>query len=88
MEKFRIETVEDVKAFFEILHTKYELAFHPDDSFEDYVNIENGAPTFTNDEAIYLNEVMNQCFEVCEKNDVEIYDIGMQLLQAHLISRG
>ena len=81
MENFRIETVGDVQAFFETLHDTYKLAFHPDDSFNDYVGIGTGTPTFTNDEAVYLNAVMNQCFEICEKNDVEIYLIGLELLQ-------
>lgn len=85
MENFRIETVEDVKEFFEVLHNKYKLAFHPDDPFEDYVSIESGTPTFTNGEAIYLNEVMNQCFEVCEKNDVEIYSIGLSLINPEML---
>lgn len=80
MENFRIETVEDVKAFFETLHNKYELAFHPDDPFEDYVSIETGTPTFTANEAKYFNALMNQCFEVCERKDVEIYLIGLELI--------
>lgn len=83
MENFRIETLGDVKAFFQTLHNKYELAFHPDDSFEDYVSIETGTPTFTADEAEYFNILMNQCFEVCERNGADIYLIGLELLHRY-----
>lgn len=85
MEKFTIETIEDVKAFFETLHNKYELAFHPDDSFEDYVNIESGVPTFTKEESIYLNEVMDKCFKVCNKEGVEIYLVGLSVSNPHML---
>lgn len=79
MEKFKIETIEDVKEFFETLHNKYELAFHPDDLFEDYVNIATGEPTFTKEESTYLNEVMEKCFEVCNRESVEIYLVGLSV---------
>lgn len=83
--EFQIKTVEDVKSFFKILHQEYQLAFHPDDPFEDYVSIGTGAATFSKEEAKYLNEVMNQCFEVCEEAHEDIYQIGLAISHPEML---
>lgn len=79
MERIIIKTVEDVKVFFQLLHNKYQVAFHPDDDFKDYVSIANDERTFTNEEADYLNKLMNVSFEICERNGVDIYLIGLEI---------
>ena len=80
----KIETTEDVKAFAKQLIAK-GVSLHPDDDFYDYVNFKENTPTFTKDEADLGNELMNRCFEVCEKEGVDIYDV---MLEVSLIETG
>jgi hypothetical protein len=49
--------------------------FHPDDDLNEYKNLDTNKPTYTKEKADFRNELMNQCFAVCEKNGVDIYDI-------------
>ncbi len=50
-------------------------SFHPDNDFGDYINLETQQPTYTKAEADLRNELMSQCFSVCNENDIDIYDI-------------
>lgn len=74
-----IKTTDDVRRFFELI-SRMDLAFHPDDDFGDYINIKTHQPTFTSDQVEMYNEKMDDAFEVCEKEGVDIYDLGMQVL--------
>lgn len=49
---------ETIAAFVEMLYTKYKLAFHPDDNFDQYVN-QHGEDTFTKKDAIALQAQWN-----------------------------
>lgn len=49
--------------------------------FEDYVSCENGINTFTLDECAIYNRLMDESFAVCEKEGVDIYEIGLEKLQ-------
>jgi len=69
----QITTTKDAVAFAKQLINE-GISFHPDDDFNEYINYETKEPTYTKDEADFRNEMMNQCFEVCEKNGVSIYD--------------
>jgi len=69
----KIETTKDVVAFTKQL-IKEGVNFHPDDDFKNYINLETDEPTYSNEEAKFRNEMMNQCFAVCEKKGVDIYD--------------
>jgi hypothetical protein len=80
----KIETVEDVKSFAKQLIAE-GVSFHPDDDFNDYVNFEENRPTYTKEEAEIRNDLMNRCFEVCEKERVDIYEI---MLEVTLIETG
>jgi len=70
----QIQTSEDVKAFAKQL-IEEGISFHPDDDFNDYVNYKVGTPSYSKEEADVRNELMNSCFEVCEKEGVDIYEI-------------
>jgi len=61
-----IKTIRDVKTFFEELLSE-GLNFHPDDQFEDYINYETKEPTYTEEEAVLRNHLLEQAFDVCEK---------------------
>lgn len=69
----QIKTTKDVVAFAKQL-IKEGVNFHPDDDFKNYINLETSEPTYSTEEAELRNELMNQCFTVCEKNGVDIYD--------------
>lgn len=81
----RIDTMDDVRAFFRWLHDDVELAFHPDDGFEGYGHTENGewVQLFALVHCAELNKVMQACFEICEKNGEEIYEVGLESHPIH-----
>ena len=80
----QIQTSEDVKAFAKQLIAE-GVSFHPDDDFNDYVNFKENKLCYLKEEADLRNELMNNCFEVCEKEGVDIYDI---MLEEALIETG
>lgn len=80
----RITSVDDVKEFFHHLVSERNLNFHPDDRFEDYVSCDDGSNTFSQEECSVYNRLMDESFDVCEKNSVDIYAIGLELMQKAL----
>ena len=73
----KILVIEDVKQFAKQL-TAEGLSFHPDDDFSDYVNLSTNEPSYSKEDADLRNERMNECFDVCEKEGVDIYEIMME----------
>jgi hypothetical protein len=73
-----IKTIEDVKQFAKQLNAE-EISFHPDDDFNDYVNIKTNKPCYTTEEAEIRNNLMNECFNICDKEGVDIYEIMMEV---------
>lgn len=73
-------SVEDVKSFFHHIVSERKVNFHPDNMFEDYVSCERGIPTFTLEECAIYNRLMNESFKACEKEGVDIYEIGLTQL--------
>lgn len=80
----KIETTDDVKAFAKQLITE-GVSFHPDDDFNDYINLKENKRSYTKEEVDLRNELMGNCFEVCEKEGVDIYDV---MLEVTLIETG
>ena len=76
-----IQSVEDVKMFFHHLIDERKVNFHPDDDFANYVSLKDHAPTFTDEEVVIYNRLMDESFDVCERAAVDIYDIGMEDFQ-------
>lgn len=81
----KILTIEDVKQFAKEL-TAEGLSFHPDDDFNDYINFTSGEPSYTSEEAEIRNKLMNECFDVCENEGIDIYEVMMEemLLESSL----
>ena len=79
-----ILSVKDVEAFFHHIVFERKVNFHPDDMFEDYVSCEGGINTFTLEECAIYNRLMDECFAVCQSEDVDIYEIGLDELQTAL----
>lgn len=72
-----ILSVKDVEAFFHHIVFERNVNFHPDDMFEDYVSCEGSINTFTIEECAIYNRLMDESFAVCEKEEVDIYGIGL-----------
>ncbi len=81
----KINNINDVEAFAKQIISE-GVSFHPDDDFNDYVVLKTNKPCYTKSEADDRNELMNQCFEVCKKNSVDIYDVMNEVLlkETHL----
>lgn len=73
-----IASVNDVEAFAKQLIAE-GVSFHPDDDFNDYVYFKENKPCYTKEEAEERNNLMQQCFEVCEKNGVDIYSLMLDV---------
>jgi hypothetical protein len=78
-----ILTIEDVKQFAKQLIAE-GLSFHPDDNFTDYINFSTNEPSYNTQEADLRNELMNQCFEICENDGVDIYEIMLEVMNSEL----
>ena len=76
-----IKSVKDVEAFFHHIVFERKVNFHPDDMFENYVSYEGGVSTFSLDECVIHNRLMDESFAVCKKEGVDIYEIGLEELQ-------
>ena len=74
----QIQTSEDVKFFAKEIIAD-GVSFHPDDDFNDYVNFKDNKPCYSEEEADVRNELMNSCFQVCEKEGVDIYSIMLEV---------
>ena len=79
-----ITSVKDVEEFFDYLLLDRKLNFHPDDRFENYINLETKEQSFTPAECELFNRLMNEAFEVSEKEGADIYEIGADKLFALL----
>ncbi len=55
-----------------------DIIFHPDDDMMSYVNLDSDEPTFSVDDAKYLNETIEKCFDICGE---DVYDICLTLME-------
>ena len=73
-----MKTIDDVRDFFEELKQQ-GVNFHPDDNFNNYVNVETGQPSFSTAQAAELNDKLDQAFEICEAEGVDIYELCLEV---------
>ncbi|MEO7214547.1 MAG: hypothetical protein ABIX36_17205 [Mucilaginibacter sp.] len=73
-----INTINDVNIFAKDLIAE-GLNFHPDENFRNYVNLETGEDTYTVEEADIRNKLMTRCFEVCDREHIDIYNLTMEV---------
>lgn len=71
-----IKSLKDVSEFI-IQLVREGLNYHPDDDFENYVNMETGKPTYTPEQVSLRNRLNLQCFNICETAGADLYDISM-----------
>lgn len=81
-----IRSIEDVKSFAQYLANNLHLNFHPDDDFSSYMNYETKEPTFSPEEVAKYNDLMNESFDVCEKANVDVYEVMGDYLQKAIIA--
>lgn len=75
-----INMVEEVESFFDHLVKERKINFHPDNNFEEYINIDTREDSFTPQECMIYNRLMNESFVTCDQANVDIYEIGMKSL--------
>lgn len=71
----KIENLDGVIKFAEDLKKELGLGFHPDDPFENYIDVGTTQPVYTEEESKLRNELIGQAFDVCERENVEIYAV-------------
>lgn len=64
---------EQIKYFVAML----SIGFHPDTDFNDYVNIKTGRRIFSKPLAKRCNAQLEECFAMCEKYGLDIYEISL-----------
>lgn len=83
MKTFEIQTMQDVEQFLRYVIEPNGLAlgmgFHPDDDFSDYMK-ENGEKAFSSDKTKALNEMTSKCFDMCEKQNADIYALALTII--------
>ena len=75
-----INNVDDVRKFFHYIVEDRNVNFNPDDMFEDYM-LSDGTTAFTPDECEIYNRLAEEAFDICEKEESDIYEIGLELLK-------
>ena len=75
-----IQTKSDVEEFISCLILEESLNFHPDEDFRNYVHVDTGLPSYTEAEAEVRNRLLDQCFDICEKHQTDIYQMGIEIL--------
>jgi hypothetical protein len=73
-----VKTMDDVSVFTKEIIPE-GIAINLDHDFTDMINVETDEPTYTTDEAELRNALMSQCFEVCDKNEISIYDFMQEI---------
>ncbi len=73
-----INNLDNVNLFFKQL-IEEGTNTHPDDDFNDYINLETGKPTYSVTEAALRNKLMSRCFDICESSEVDIYDLMQEI---------
>ncbi|GGA92511.1 hypothetical protein [Puia dinghuensis] len=73
----KIENHLDVLSFFVHLRCDLRVNFNPDERFDDYIMYRTGRPSFTPEESIAYDKVMEDCIIWCDRNDKDIYDLAL-----------
>jgi hypothetical protein len=77
----QVNTLRDVRKFFEEIVCDCSVAFHPDRSFHDYENFDDDEKTFSKTEASRLDEILLRCFDICKNKNKDIYDMCLSVME-------
>lgn len=78
-ENLQIVSMRDVAEFTVYCYRGLSVSLHPDDAFIEYIDVKTKQPAFTPKHAKLLDRRMDECFQVCEKHDMDIYDFMLNL---------
>lgn len=78
----QVNTLTDVRKFFEEI-TDSSIAFHPDESFHNYVNLDTDERTFSKTEADRLDRILVKSFIICTDKNKDIYDLCLSVLEEY-----
>jgi hypothetical protein len=78
-----VSNLEDAKAFIKECVKVYDLGFHIDNSFTDY-----DGKLFTKKECKQLDKHLEKCMDVCDIEDVDIYEIAMDEITEYCNAHG
>lgn len=70
-----ITNVDEVKNFFYYSLYDRNITLHPDDSLADFSEEQLKQMNVTKDEAVNYDRLMDECFEVCKRENADIYDM-------------
>jgi len=78
-----INNVDDVRKFFHYIVEERNVNFNPDDMFRDYM-LADGSNAFTPEECEIYNRLVEEAFNICDKENVGIYEIALDILKKEL----
>lgn len=81
----KVRNIEDVKLFATQLIDE-GVNFHCDEDFNNYINSETHRRTYSKQKADLRNRLMDESFEICDKNEADIYEIMGKVLSEHFFS--
>lgn len=70
----------DLLHFFAYLHNDRSVAFHPDDSFYDYIDVKTRTATFRPEESQRFDRLMNGAHRWCNAHGEDIYELGLETI--------
>ena len=76
-----IKSVRDVETFFHHIVFERKVNFHPDNAFNQYICSATHEPSFTSEECKLYDHLMDESFNMCDKENVDIYTIGLEEFQ-------
>lgn len=79
-----IRTIDEVKCFAKYLVNDLEVNFHPDEDFSNYISLETSEQTFNLEEQEVGNRLMDESFDVCEKEGADVYEVMGEYLFSRL----
>ena len=79
----KVTTIKEVEDFAKYLVSELKVNINPDTDFADYIELKSCKPTFNSKEIQRGNQLMAECFDVCKKNSMDIYDLMLDILNAN-----
>ena len=74
-----ISTIQDVKNFLREINETNILS-HIDDDLSDYFTARANLPKLSQEEAARMSALLDDCFAICDKEDVFIYELVGEIL--------
>jgi hypothetical protein len=75
-----INSTDEVKGFFSYLINDRKVNLNPDNNFDSYIDKDTRLATFTDYEVRLFNKMMDDCFDWCEDNGEDIYELCYDIL--------